>query len=55
LLQAQPIATAAFICFESAATLGKKQTCVAALMTVKSLIRQPWQSCYCHLKVIYSD
>jgi len=55
LLQAQPNATAAFICFESAAALGKKQTCAAALMTVKSLIRQPWQIVYCQLKFEYSD
>ncbi len=41
--------------FKSAAALGKRQTCAAALMTAKSLIRQPWHTVYCHLEFGYSD
>ncbi len=46
----QPLVAALCIGFKSAAARGNRQTrCAAALMTAKSLIRQPWHTVYCHL------
>ena len=41
--------------FESAAAAATGWLHAAALMTAKSLIRQPWHTEYCHSKFGYSD
>jgi hypothetical protein len=42
-------------CFESAAAAARDGLGAAALMTAKSLIRQPWHTEYCHLWFELSD
>jgi hypothetical protein len=39
----------------SAAALGNRKTCAAALMVANLSIKQPWHTEYCHLKFSYSD